>query len=56
MAKQVVKKQKRWLKVKRVGVEKRFYLKLTKKALRRLKRQLHRKGRYQAGDGRRLLC
>jgi hypothetical protein len=45
MGKKVVKKQKRWLKVKRVGVEKRVYLKLTKKALRELKSQLHRKGR-----------
>jgi hypothetical protein len=45
MGKKVIKKQKRWVKVKRIGKEKRFYLKLTKKALRKLKKQLHRKGR-----------
>jgi phosphatidate phosphatase PAH1 len=45
MGKKVIKKQKRWVKVKRVGKEKRFSLKLTKKALRKLRKQLHRKGR-----------
>jgi len=45
MGKKVIKKQKRWVTLKRVGKEKRYYLKLTKKALRKLKRQLHRKGR-----------
>jgi hypothetical protein len=45
MGRKVIKKQKRWVKVKRVGKEKRFYLKLTKKALRKLKKQLHRRGR-----------
>ncbi len=45
MGKKVIKKQKRWVKVKRVGKEKRFTLKLTKKALRKLKKRLHHKGR-----------
>ena len=45
MGKKVIKKQKRWVTLKRVGKEKRYYLKLTKKALRKLKKQLHRKGR-----------
>jgi hypothetical protein len=45
MGKKVIKKQKRWVKVKRIGKEKRFTLKLTKKALRKLKRQLHVRGR-----------
>ncbi len=45
MGKKVIKKQKRWVTLKRVGKEKRYYLKLTKKALKKLKKQLHRKGR-----------
>ena len=45
MSKRVIKKAKRWFKAKRVGRERRFWLKLTPKALRRLKRQLHVKGR-----------
>jgi hypothetical protein len=45
MGRKVIKKQRRWFKVKRVSVEKRFTLKLTKKALRKLKSQLRRKGR-----------
>jgi hypothetical protein len=45
MSKRVIKKAKRWFKTKRVGREQRFWLKLTPKALRRLKRQLHLKGR-----------
>ena len=45
MGRKVIKKQKRWVTLKRVGKEKRYYLKLTKKAIRKLKKQLHRKGR-----------
>ena len=45
MGKRVVKRERKWVKIKRVGREKRVYLKLTKRALKRLKRQLHRKGR-----------
>jgi hypothetical protein len=45
MSKRVIKKAKRWFKTKRIGRERRFWLKLTPKALRRLKRQLHVKGR-----------
>ena len=45
MGKKVIKKQTRWVKVKRVGKQQRFTLKLTKKALRKLRRQLHVKGR-----------
>jgi hypothetical protein len=45
MAKRVVKKEKRWYKTKRIGREQRFWLKLTPKALERLKRQLRLKGR-----------
>ena len=45
MGKKVIKNQKRWVTLKRVGKEKRYYLKLTKKALKKLKKQLHRKGR-----------
>lgn len=45
MSTRVIKKAKRWFKTKRVGREQRFWLKLTPKALRRLKRQLHLKGR-----------
>jgi hypothetical protein len=45
MAKKVVKSERRWVTIKRVGREKRVSLKLTKRALKRLKRQLHRKGR-----------
>ena len=45
MGRKVIKKANRWVKVKRVNKQKRFTLKLTKKALKRLKRQLHVKGR-----------
>ena len=45
MGKRVIKKQKKWFKTKRIGREQRFWLKLTPKALRRLKRQLRVKGR-----------
>jgi hypothetical protein len=45
MGKKVIKKQKRWVTLKRVGTEKRYSLKLTKKALKKLKKQMHRKGR-----------
>jgi len=45
MAKRVVKRERRWIAVKRVGREQRVTLKLTRRALKRLKRQLHLKGR-----------
>ena len=45
MAKRVVKGERRWVTISRVGKEKRVYLKLTTRALTRLKRQLHVKGR-----------
>ena len=45
MGKRVVKREGKWVTIKRVGREKRVYLKLTKRALKRLKHQLHRKGR-----------
>jgi len=46
MGSKVIKKNsKKWFALKRVGKEKRYYLRLTKKALRKLKTQLHRKGR-----------
>lgn len=45
MGKRVVKRERKWITIKRVGREKRVYLKLTKRALKRLKSQLHRKGR-----------
>ena len=45
MGKRVVKRERKWVTIKRVGREQRMYLKLTKRALKRLKRQLHRKGR-----------
>ena len=45
MGKRVVKRERKWTTIKRVGREKRISLKLTKRALKRLKRQLHRKGR-----------
>jgi hypothetical protein len=45
MGRTVIKKQKRWVTLKRVGREKRYSLKLTRKALRKLRKQLHRKGR-----------
>jgi len=45
MGKRVVKRERKWVTIKRVGREKRMYLKLTKRALKRLKRQLHSKGR-----------
>jgi hypothetical protein len=45
MGKRVVKRERKWSTIKRVAREKRVYLKLTKRALKRLKRQLHRKGR-----------
>jgi len=45
MGKRVVKRERKWITIKRVGREKRVYLKLTKGALKRLKGQLHRKGR-----------
>jgi hypothetical protein len=45
MGRKVIKKANRWVTVKRVNKQKRFYLKLTKKALKKLKHQLHVKGR-----------
>jgi hypothetical protein len=45
MAKRVIKRERRWIAVKRVGREQRFTLKLTRRALERLKRRLHLKGR-----------
>ena len=45
MSNHVIKARKRWIVQKRIGKQKRYYLKLTKRALRTLKRQMHRKGR-----------
>ena len=45
MGKKVIRQPKRWLKITRVGKERRFSLKLTKKARRTLRRQLKRRGR-----------
>jgi hypothetical protein len=45
MGKHVIKTANKWVTLKRIGKQKRYYLKLTKKALRKLKSQLHRKGR-----------
>lgn len=45
MAKRVVKRERKWVTIKRAGREKRIYLKLTGRALTRLKRQLHKQGR-----------
>ena len=45
MAKRVIKRERRWITIRRVGREKRVYLKLTPRALKRLKAQLHRTGR-----------
>ena len=45
MARRVIKREKRWVTLKRAGREKRFALKLTKRALKRLKRQLRKQGR-----------
>jgi hypothetical protein len=45
MGKKVLKKANKWVTLKRIGKEKRYSLKLTKKALRKLKKQLHKKGR-----------
>jgi hypothetical protein len=45
MRKRVIKREKRWVTLKRVGREKKYSLKLTKRALRRLKRQLRKQGR-----------
>jgi hypothetical protein len=45
MGRKVIKRANRWVTLKRIGTEKRYSLKLTKKALRKLKSQLHRKGR-----------
>lgn len=45
MSKKIIKKSNKWVTLKRAGKEKAYTLKLTKKALRRLKKQLHKKGR-----------
>jgi hypothetical protein len=45
MAKRVIRRERRWIAVKRVGREQRVILKLTRRALERLKRRLHLKGR-----------
>ena len=45
MGRKVFKASKRWKTLKRVGKEKRYTLKLTRRALRKLRRQLHTKGR-----------
>ena len=45
MGKHVIKTANRWVTLKPTGKQKRYYLKLTKKALRKLKSQLHRRGR-----------
>ena len=45
MGRKVIKKANRWVTLKRVGTEKRYSLKLTKKALKKLKQQLHKTGR-----------
>ena len=45
MGKHVINKADKWITLKRIGKQKRYYLKLTTKALRTLKSQLHRKGR-----------
>jgi hypothetical protein len=45
MGRKVIKKSKKWVTLKRIGKERRYSLKLTNKALKKLKKQLHRKGR-----------
>ena len=45
MGKHVIKKANKWVTLKRIGKQKRYSLALTKKALRKLTSQLHRKGR-----------
>ena len=45
MGNHVIKRANKWVTLKRIGKQKRYDLKLTKKALRRLKSQLHHKGR-----------
>ena len=45
MGQKVIKKANKWVTLKRIGKEKRYSLKLTKKALRKLKKQLRKKGR-----------
>jgi hypothetical protein len=45
MSTHVIKTKQHWIMQKRIGKQKRYYLRLTKRALRKLKSQLHRKGR-----------